>query len=488
MAWWEWLVGILLFIVALGVLIGIHELGHLGAAKLFNVYCFNYSIGFGPQIWHSKRSAKHETVWSLRAIPLGGFVAMYGEGMADDTVGYIPPNRSLEGVARYKRAIIVSAGVTLNFILGFILIFIHNAAFPHIFFDMSHQVDNWTSSIVTTVDKSYIQIQDGDALALVQEPLQTVAVEGGQTTCFVLDDAVSFGGNNYVLVMKNAVTTTKVDPDLTTSLGLYVAQPVNTVIDKYCKEKVDNNALLTVLAINNGKLNDEEWLNKEKARISKLSDNQKKEEYRAALGVYYAGGKINNTVDPDSPYLLNKDSKKEIKAKLQFKSLQDEKLELIPVEITLKLNKDQNGWDPIGIALKRTIVRYNAGQSFSATWDEWCQSNSTIFVALGKIFTGDISSLGGPLAIASMSSRVLANFGFERYLYMWGMISCNLAIINLLPFPGLDGWTLVVIAYEGVTKKQIPTKVKGILSLVGLLFLMLLAVVILFKDIFGLIV
>ncbi|MCQ2794539.1 MAG: site-2 protease family protein [Bacilli bacterium] len=488
MAWWEWLVGILLFIVALGVLIGIHELGHLGAAKLFNVYCFNYSIGFGPQIWHSKRSAKHETVWSLRAIPLGGFVAMYGEGMADDTVGYIPPNRSLEGVARYKRAIIVSAGVTLNFILGFILIFIHNAAFPHIFFDMSHQVDNWTSSIVTTVDKSYTQIQDGDALALVQEPLQTVAVEGGQTSCFVLNDNVKIKGTNYALVMKNAVTTTKVDPDLTTSLGLYVSQPVTDVIDKYCKKDIDTDSLLTVWAINEGETKNEEWINEHRSQINNMSKEEKQTKYNEVLTFYYSSAHITNTVDPDQPYQLNKSSEPTIAATLKFVSLQDKSSNLIDVPVTLTLNKDQNGWDPIGIALKRIIVRYNAGQSFSSTWDEWCQSNSTIFVALGKIFTGDISSLGGPLAIASMSSRVLANFGFERYLYMWGMISCNLAIINLLPFPGLDGWTLVVIAYEGVTKKQIPTKVKGILSLVGLLFLMLLAVVILFKDIFGLIV
>ena len=70
---------ILLFLVFLSILIIIHELGHLAAAKAFNVYCLEYSIGMGPLLFKHKRKGG-ETQFSLRAIPFGGYVSMYGEG------------------------------------------------------------------------------------------------------------------------------------------------------------------------------------------------------------------------------------------------------------------------------------------------------------------------------------------------------------------------------------------------------------------------
>ena len=69
---------ILLFLVFLSILIIIHELGHLAAAKAFNVYCLEYSIGMGPLLFKHKRK-NGETQFSLRAIPFGGYMAMYGE-------------------------------------------------------------------------------------------------------------------------------------------------------------------------------------------------------------------------------------------------------------------------------------------------------------------------------------------------------------------------------------------------------------------------
>ena len=69
---------IVLMLVILGILVAIHEAGHLAAAKIFKVYWFEYSIGFGPAIFKKKRK-KGETAFALRAFPLGGYVSMYGE-------------------------------------------------------------------------------------------------------------------------------------------------------------------------------------------------------------------------------------------------------------------------------------------------------------------------------------------------------------------------------------------------------------------------
>ena len=143
---WDKIIAIILFIVAFSALIIIHELGHLSMAKLFNVYCKEYSIGFGPKIFSKKRK-NGETTFSLRAIPLGGYVAMYGEGSEEDPdFKDIPPERSIEGIKKWKKAIILSAGVILNAILAFILIFISNFAFKTIFY--TRQVNVAESSLV----------------------------------------------------------------------------------------------------------------------------------------------------------------------------------------------------------------------------------------------------------------------------------------------------------------------------------------------------
>ena len=121
---------ILLFIVFLSVLIMIHELGHLLTAKMFKVYCFEYAIGFGPKLFSFKRK-NGETKFSLRAIPFGGFVSMYGEAETLPEGLEVDPNRSLLAIKRWKRAIIMVAGVTMNFILALVMFQVYEVAFPH---------------------------------------------------------------------------------------------------------------------------------------------------------------------------------------------------------------------------------------------------------------------------------------------------------------------------------------------------------------------
>lgn len=124
------IVSIILFIIAFAIIICIHEAGHLSMAKLFKVYCKEYSIGFGPAIYSKKRKG-HETTFSVRCIPFGGYVSMYGEGMEDDPeFKDLPPERSLEGIKKWKKAIVLSAGVILNALLAFVLLFISNVCFP----------------------------------------------------------------------------------------------------------------------------------------------------------------------------------------------------------------------------------------------------------------------------------------------------------------------------------------------------------------------
>ena len=133
---------ILLFILCLSVLVVIHELGHLAAAKAFGVYCFEFSVGFGPALFRKKRK-RGETYIAIRSIPFGGYVSMYGENENDtselpDGVENIDPKRSLANVKKWKKAIIMAAGVFLNAVLALVLFFISNSCFEQKQLYLSH--------------------------------------------------------------------------------------------------------------------------------------------------------------------------------------------------------------------------------------------------------------------------------------------------------------------------------------------------------------
>ena len=83
-------------------------------------------------------------------------------------------------------------------------------------------------------------------------------------------------------------------------------------------------------------------------------------------------------------------------------------------------------------------------------------------------------------------STAVNSLGISYYFYLWGLISINLAVFNLLPFPGLDGWHFLVIIVESITRKELPKKFKNAMSTIGMLLLFGLMIVVTAKDIIGL--
>ncbi|MDO4197669.1 MAG: RIP metalloprotease RseP [Erysipelotrichaceae bacterium] len=116
------IINILLLILMMGLIIAIHEFGHLVAAKIFNVYVSEYSIGMGPLICFKQYG---ETKYSLRAFPLGGFCAIAGDNDNDlepsvDTTN-IPYERTLKGISPIKKIVVMLAGIFMNFILAWVI-------------------------------------------------------------------------------------------------------------------------------------------------------------------------------------------------------------------------------------------------------------------------------------------------------------------------------------------------------------------------------
>ena len=112
------LLNVFYFVAVLGIIVFIHELGHLWAAKAFGVYCNEFAIGMGPTVFKMKKP-HWETTYSIRLFPLGGFVSMAGEPGEGD-MG-VTVERTIGGIAPWKRLIVMLAGIAMNFVLAFVI-------------------------------------------------------------------------------------------------------------------------------------------------------------------------------------------------------------------------------------------------------------------------------------------------------------------------------------------------------------------------------
>lgn len=156
---------IILFVILLSTIVSIHELGHLIAAKIFGVYCKEYAIGMGPKIYSHQFK---ETEFSIRALPLGGFVAMAGDNENSletkvDTTN-IPIERTLPGISKWKRIIIMLAGIFMNFVLAIViysLIILGNGQYSK---DSKPAIE----AIVTDSPASNSSLQAGDIITKIE--------------------------------------------------------------------------------------------------------------------------------------------------------------------------------------------------------------------------------------------------------------------------------------------------------------------------------
>lgn len=114
------ILSIIYFVLILGTIVLVHEFGHFFFAKLFGIYVYEFSIGMGPKLF-SKKDKKGETTYSIRAIPVGGFVQLAGEGMDEDSK--LPKDRLLQSKPIWQRFLVMFFGAGNNFILAIIVLF-----------------------------------------------------------------------------------------------------------------------------------------------------------------------------------------------------------------------------------------------------------------------------------------------------------------------------------------------------------------------------
>ena len=445
------IVTIILFIISFGALICIHELGHLSMAKLFNVYCKEYSIGFGPAIFSRKKEGR-ETTFSIRAIPFGGYVSMYGEGAEDDPdFKDIPHERSIEGIKKWKKAIILSAGVILNAVLAFILIFISNFAFPVISFTRTAIVED--NSIVAVAG-----VKSGDTLNYIY-PEECESDDSIAPFYYEYsDESKTYHAGNFFIVDTNI-------NDVSVKSGENFVLAFMASGDK--KNPVFSDGLMLFEAVSKEKLSELKYDTDAKQLFLEWSKKDGSPDYYPN---FEAG-----TFVSDNDFTFT--------AHLKFSEYEETKNIEIPVKSSKKAAKVINTFDNVGLSFENYKRYLSVGTRFKNTFKEYGSAATAVFKGLKILFTGGIKNMSGIIGIYDMSASLYANYTFATYLFFWGLISVNLAIFNLLPFPGLDGWQLLVTAIEGISKKKIPAKAKTIMSIVGLVLVFGLMLFIVVMDI-----
>lgn len=176
------------FILILGLTVFIHELGHFIFAKKNGVYCYEFSLGMGPKLYSFRRK-NDETLYSLRLLPIGGYVQMAGEEVEEDKD--LPREKQMQSKTIWQRFTIVVAGAFNNFILGLVLLFL-----LAIIYGASE-----TKPIIDNVNPSYnaykVGIREGDIVKKVNGKkirsiddvmLELTLLDEGSSVKFVLED------------------------------------------------------------------------------------------------------------------------------------------------------------------------------------------------------------------------------------------------------------------------------------------------------------
>jgi len=410
------------FLLVLGPLVLIHELGHYLVGRLFGVKADAFSIGFGKELagWTDKRGTR----WKLSALPLGGYVQFAGDMNPSSAPsarndGLTPQERAQTFHAKplWQRALIVLAGPMTNLLLC-VAIF---AAFYGLYGRVVADAEVSGFSQNSPAQKAGLRL--GDRIVAIDSEKIDSATE-------ISDHTAYFPGKTISVAVAREGRTLVV-PVTLASLELS---------DKFGnKARVGNLGVELMPALVGGFYGDSPA---EKAGIQ-LGDR-----IVAVNGVAVAGfGDIPRLIRPNAGQTV------QVTVRRGGQAL------TIPVAITAGTITDEQGKvekvGQIGVRAGR-LEQVGPLRAVGLGVDQSFKVMGTMVTGIVQIFTGDrsVRELGGPVKIAQYSGQQFS-LGWEAFVSFAALISINLAFINLLPIPGLDGGHLAFYAAELVRRRPL---------------------------------
>lgn len=438
------MITVLALIVVLGVLIFVHEAGHFVAAKWAGIYVHRFSLGLGPPIrWLTFR--RGETEYSISWLPLGGYVKMASreedigssalEGGAATSA--VPPDRVFESKPIWKRMIVILAGVTMNALFAW-------GAFSFLAYKNGRQIDP-----VTTVGHVAPELLPEQAAALKQIPPGTRIVTIAGDSVHSWDEIVSGIANapdpEVRIGLANGKTVVlPIHPDALEERirAAQALQPFRTpVVGEVLPDRPAARAGIqrgdTIVAVN-GKPVDQ-WYDLLQLLQSNTGES-------ISVTVARTGERRTLQLRPYIDSMPGADGKSR------------------PV-------------GRIGVAVAAGLIseRLNLVQAIAEGGSATVRASTQIFRTVRGLFTGRISgsTIGGPILIGQLAGES-ARMGLDTFLGFMALISINLAILNLLPIPVLDGGQFLFLLAEAVIRRPLPLKLRERLTTVGLVLIILL--------------
>ncbi len=438
------------FLLALGLLVLIHELGHYFAARRCGVKVLRFAIGFGPIIW-SRRLGSDQTEWAIGLLPLGGYVKMLDEREGDVAASELPRAFNQQTVGR--RAFIVVAGPVANLLLA---IFLYWLVFMAGMIELKPRLGvppQGSPAATAGIEAGFtVRAVNGKSIASWQDLRWEVMRQTMNVATLELDGTTSQGSSvNYHLDnLRFSLAETEKDP--LTPLGLLLYRPPLPAI-------VGQIMPASAAAIA-GFRTDDQVLKIDDKKISEWAD---------------VGAIVRHAVGRPLVFTIQRAG-------------QQMKLTAIPQlsgegearigRLGLAVKEDASAISGMTI-----LVRYNpweaATRAVAKTWD-------TAIISLrmmGRMITGELSwkNLSGPVTIADYAGQT-ARLGLSYYLSFVALISISLGVLNLLPVPVLDGGHLMYYLAEFIKGKPLSDRVLAIGQQVGFALLALLMLFAFYND------
>ena len=430
---------ILLALVILLVMITVHEFGHYCAGKILGFKINEFAIGFGPKLY--SKTKKDGEVFSIRALPLGGFCAFEGE----DEDGKSNP-QAMNNQPAWKRLIVLLSGVGFNFLFGVLTAAIYL------------MVSGYATVMVTqTINQQEIQtmgLQKNDIVVAVDGK----TVEAYRNFSSLIADYKE--GEEFVVTVNRGgkivdITTKKQKFDA----FYYVSYQDYLKGQLYTKTGEDVYAQIT----------DEEY--------SKLLDDIVNQDTSSEVDDAVGKGSALTAVLEGYYYKLND----------EYKPANSNEI----ITLLVSGNADQNIPASISYAtagVSMGIIQQNVGESYNffeavlKAWPFCFYLCGLILSALGGLFTGStaVSELGGTITAISQMAEI-SSYGISYFLLLLPLIAMNLAVFNILPIPALDGARALFVLIEIIFRKPVNRTVEAWIHTVGLFVILGLVI---FLDVY----
>ncbi|MCR5085189.1 MAG: RIP metalloprotease RseP [Succinivibrionaceae bacterium] len=439
----------LCFLLAIGLLVAIHELGHFLAARAMGVRVLRFSIGFGPLL--ASRKGADGCEYALSLIPLGGYVKMLDEGTRR---GGAPEAGVEEGSFRaqrpWRRAVIIAAGPFFNLVLAVALYFVINLNGITVVRPMVGDVIPGRPAAAAGFEpQDLIASVAGEEVHDWQETLLALASRAGEPAVEV---GVRRGPGGEALSLRLDLGGFDLDPR---------TDPLDTIGLRRCVGLMDG----SVEAVRPGSPADHAGI-RAGDRIVMVDGRPTPNFYRLQDEIARAGASVTARVERDG--------------KVYETVIHPEVVG--EGERTRRLIGVQAHVSPLPELLERR--EYGVADGLAKALGDTVHMSLLVVRTAVKLANGTISAgnISGPIAIARGAGGT-ASAGLLYFIGFLAAISVNLGVLNLIPIPVLDGGQLLFIAYEALARRPPSPRIEMFLSSLGFSLLMMLMLLAVFNDI-----